>query len=311
MRNRATNWLALSFLRRIVPTPAPWPERRSVTGFSTPKHPRPVADQRSHLPAPHAKLNISILALGRCAVLSGFLVLVALSPLAVAQDAATTFDAANRLYEQGNYMEAVAAYEQMLAGGQTSPAVYFNLGNALFKSGQIGRAIATYRHTEQLTPRDPDLRANLRFARNQVQGPTLRARFWERALAQFSLDEWTQATAVVIWLTFGLLTIRQLRPTWKPALRTWTLLAGIASLLLLACLTLGWRAQTQNQIAIVVANETNLRASPFEESQSVFTANDGAELRVLDLKDDWLQVTDGQRRIGWIKGDAVIMWPRS
>jgi Flp pilus assembly protein TadD len=69
--------------------------------------------------------------------------------------------------------EAAAAYEQILTNGAVSPALYFNLGNAHFKAGQLGRAIAAYRQAERLTPRDPDVRANLQFARNRVQGPTL------------------------------------------------------------------------------------------------------------------------------------------
>ncbi|MCW5554157.1 MAG: tetratricopeptide repeat protein [Verrucomicrobiae bacterium] len=312
MRIRSTNCLAWSFLRRTDSTPSPLPERRSVTGISRVGDDKPIADRRSGQPVLRARQGFSISVFVRYILLSGLLLLkVPGSLLAVAPDATTTFDAANRLYEQGHFKEAAVAYEQMLAAGQTSPAVYFNLGNALFKSGQIGRAIALYRELEQRTPRDPDLRANLQFARHQVQGPTLRARFWERALAQLSLDEWTRFSAVLLWLTFALLTVQQLRPNWKRPLRSWTLLAGVALLLLLACLTLAWRGQTQNEIAIVVANEASLRASPFEESQSVFIANDGAELRVLDQKDDWLQVTDGNRRIGWIKGDAVIIFPRS
>jgi len=50
---------------------------------------------------------------------------------------------------------------------------------------------------------------------------------------------------------------------------------------------------------------------PFDESPSAFTARDGAELRVLDHKDDWLQVTDGTRRVGWVKRDAALVSPSS
>ena len=75
------------------------------------------------------------------------------------------FDTANKLYEEGKFAEAAAAYESLVQSRQVSAALYFNLGNAWFKSGQIGRAIAAYRQAEQMTPRDPDLRANLQFAR--------------------------------------------------------------------------------------------------------------------------------------------------
>src|SRR5215469_5260146 len=72
--------------------------------------------------------------------------------------AESAFDEANKLYEQGKYTEAANGYEKILQSGQVSAAVLYNLGNAFFKSGQLGRAIATYRRAQQLAPRDPDLR---------------------------------------------------------------------------------------------------------------------------------------------------------
>src|SRR5204862_132447 len=82
--------------------------------------------------------------------------------------------------QPGPFAEAAAAYEKIVAGGRVSSALYFNLGNALFKSGRIGRAIANYRLAEQLAPRDPDIRANLRFARNHVNGVEARLPAWWR-----------------------------------------------------------------------------------------------------------------------------------
>jgi len=79
--------------------------------------------------------------------------------------------------------------------------------------------------------------------------------------------------------------------------------------LLLACLALAWTGHTLHKTAIVTAKEATVRNGPFDESPSAFTAHDGAELRVLDRKDDWLQVTDGTRRAGWVKRDAVLVSP--
>src|SRR3954465_12492039 len=102
-----------------------------------------------------------------------------------AQDGPSAFEAANRLYFEGKFPEAATTYGMLAQSGQTSAALYFNWGNALFKAGQIGRAIAAYRQAEALAPRDPDVRANLQFARNQRQGPTLspaRSHQWLRKL---------------------------------------------------------------------------------------------------------------------------------
>ena len=78
----------------------------------------------------------------------------------------------------------------------------FNWGNALFKSGQLGRAIAVYRRAEALSPRDPDLRANLQFARNSVTGGAgARPDRWRHWLNRWTLNEWTASAAIAALLS--------------------------------------------------------------------------------------------------------------
>jgi len=218
----------------------------------------------------------------------------------------TEFDAANKLYAQNKFPEATAAYQKLIEAGSVAPALYFNLGNAFFKSGQIGRAIAAYQQAAALTPRDPDIRANLQFARNQVQGPTVRPGFLQRSLATLSLNEWASLCAASLWVTFGLLALRQFKPALAPGLRTWTLLMALVTLALVAGTAAAFAGGPGHNLAIVTAREATVRNSPFDESPAVFSANDGAELRVVDRKDDWLQVTDGAKRFGWLKRTAVI-----
>src|SRR6266700_7137667 len=129
-----------------------------------------------------------------------------------AESPTSAFEAANKLYKQGKHSEAAANYQKLIQAGRVSAALYFNLGNSFFKSGQIGRAIAAYRQAERITPRDPDLRANLRFARNQIQGPTLAVNSWQRWLRKLTLNEWTLLAAASLWLWFLLLAFLQWRP---------------------------------------------------------------------------------------------------
>jgi tetratricopeptide (TPR) repeat protein len=223
--------------------------------------------------------------------------------------ASTAFDAANKLYEEGKFSDAAAAYERLLQGGVSSPALYFNWGNAQFKAGRTGRAIAAYRKAEELVPRDPDVRANLRFAREQVQGPTMRAGWSERLLGALSLNEWSVSAVVALWMLFALLVVWQIRPAAKRPLRNWGFLAAAFLVVLGTGLALRLHARLGAQTAIVVVSDATVRNGPFEESPTAFTARDGAELRVLDQKDDWLQVTAGPRRLGWLPRKQVVVVP--
>jgi len=223
-----------------------------------------------------------------------------------AEISATAFESANKLYEEGKFSDAATAYARLLQGGQTSAALYFNLGNAFFKSGQIGRAIAAYRLAGQLTPRDPDVRANLQFARNQTQGPTLSPNRWQRWLGRLTLNEWTVLAACAVWLWLVLLAVLQWRPGLRTAFRGYGVALAIAALALCALAGAAFYQARVSRVEIVIAKEADVRNGPLTESKTAFTAHDGAELQVLDQKDEWLEVSAGPREIGWLRRDQVL-----
>jgi hypothetical protein len=241
----------------------------------------------------------------------GLAVLIPLHGMASAEGTVADFDAANKLYEQGKFTEAAAAYQHLLQSGRTSPAVHFNLGNAYFRNGQMGQAIAAYRQAELMTPRDPDVRANLQFARNQIQGPTISTPGWQRWLKELSLNEWAYMAAASLWVWLGVLTIVQWRPVLKPGLRKSSIALGLIAVLLNTCLLIVLRVDRFSRTAVVIAPEATVRQGPLDESQTTFTVHDGAELQVLDRKDEWLQVTTDPRRIGWVRRDQVVLTPPS
>jgi hypothetical protein len=168
--------------------------------------------------------------------------------------------------------------------------------------------MVNYRRAEQLAPRDPDIRANLGFARNTVPaGITLRRPFWQRRLPRLTLNEWVVAVMVPGWAWFALLALGQARPALRPVLRRYVVLAASATALGGVGLWLGWRLQFQTQTAVVVVKEAVLRHGPLDESPSLQTLRDGQELRVVDSKDGWLQLAGANRGVGWLKQDQVIV----
>jgi tetratricopeptide (TPR) repeat protein len=217
----------------------------------------------------------------------------------------SSFDAANVLYEQGQFAAAAAAYEGVIASGLQSSALLFNLGNAWFKAGHLGRAIAAYRQAARLTPRDPDLRANLAFAREQRRGPSLTSGWFARGSAHLTVDEWTLLACAAAWAWLLSWALLRLRPDWSSVLRKLTFTFLVAAVLLAVCLASVWR-QSRAPAAVVVAAEVPVRHGPLEESQPAFTLYDGAEVEVLDRKDPWLQVSADGKQIGWLKSEHVL-----
>jgi hypothetical protein len=242
------------------------------------------------------------------------LVMLALMVLRVPGQAAVSaeaFDAANKLYDAEKFGDAAVAYGKLLQSGQASSAIYFNLGNAFFRAGEIGRAILAYRHAEQLAPRDPDIRANLQFARNQVQGPTRNVPGWQRALGKLNLNEWTWLASAAVWLCLLMLTMFQIRPTLKPFLRNYLVAMAAVTLCLCGCLVLVLQQTRFSPCAIVVGRDAAVHQGPLDESKTAFTAHDGAELQVIDQKDNWLEVRTDPQHFGWVNGEQALMLNQS
>jgi tetratricopeptide (TPR) repeat protein len=226
-----------------------------------------------------------------------------------AADVAADFSAANKLYAEGKFADAAGAYGKVLQTGAQSPALLFNAGNAEFKAGHLGKAIAAYRQAELLAPRDAELRANLAFVRNQVQGATLRESRWQNWVGSLTLNEGAMLTAVFFWLMFGLLAARQMRPALAPKLQGATRWAVVLTVCSGAVLALQAANHFNASVAVVTSAEAIARSGPFEDAQSAFTAHDGAELRVLDRHDDWVQVANGAGKIGWLRQKQVEVLP--
>jgi hypothetical protein len=223
-----------------------------------------------------------------------------------AADVSATFDSANKLYEQGKFADAAATYTNMIHSGTVSPAIYFNLGNAYFKSGQLGRAIAAFRDAEDLAPRDPDVRANLQFTRSRVQAPTGSPASWRQWLTALTLNEWAILSAVIVWVWLGLWILIQFRPQLKPSLRAALWCGGVAIFICGGCTYAAWSSES-TPTAIVVTKDAVLHNGPLEEAPTAATVHDGAELPVLDTKNDWLQVRADNQHVGWIKREQVTL----
>ena len=226
-----------------------------------------------------------------------------------AADVATDFSAANKFYAEGKFADAASTYEKILASGATSPNLLFNYGNAEFKSGNLGKAIAAFRRAELLAPRDSEIRANLNFVRNQVQGATVRESFWQNWLGNLSLNEWTVFAAIAFWLTFLLLAAKQIRPALTAKLKSATWF--FAALTIFSGTIVGVQAANHftKETAVVISSAVTARSGPFDDAQNAFAIHDGAELSVLDRRDDWVQVADGSGKTGWLPAKQVEVLP--
>lgn len=77
------------------------------------------------------------------------------------------------LYKKGRFKAAATAFQESILTGNVpdEAAAYYNLGNAQFQIGNLGRAIESYKHSLRLNPQDADAQHNLELARQLMKNP--------------------------------------------------------------------------------------------------------------------------------------------
>jgi len=76
---------------------------------------------------------------------------------------------ANAAYSEGNFDKAITDYEKILAQDLHSAALYYNLANAYFKKGELGKALLYYNRASRIAPGDEDIRHNQEYAEKMTR----------------------------------------------------------------------------------------------------------------------------------------------
>lgn len=232
---------------------------------------------------------------------------------AFAQSPGEALRQARAAYDRGDYQAAVAGFQSLLRQGLESGELYYNLGNAEFKSGRIGRAIASYRRALKRTPEDEDVRYNLDFARTFVNQPRAGqtnplAQLANQALSMFQGQSLAVMAMAAYWLLAGLaawlLRSRGGNTGWRWATAAASLLflvlAGWASLRIIVDRTRQW--------GVVVAERAEARNGPKSDYQVGFIIPEGREVRVLGREGEWIAVGLPQEGYkGWIQSSEIIL----
>jgi tetratricopeptide (TPR) repeat protein len=218
------------------------------------------------------------------------------------------FEEANNHYRQGQYQQAIEQYEQILDNGQASGALYYNLGNSYFKTGQLGLAVLNYERAKQYIPQDSDLRANYAFALSQVkrtsstQSPSFIKKTWQSYQQQFSLDR----LAKIIFALYagGLFVLAVYICSGRSAVLLRIGLGLIAVLLVLHITTFYFKKNLEARAA-VMTQPADALFEPQIKATKHFTLFEGTRVQILEQRDDWIKVQRLDGKMGWSPASAV------
>ena len=219
------------------------------------------------------------------------------------------WEAGAAAYSEGNWEGAASAWGAIEAEGLESPELYYNIGNAYFKSSDYAHAILYYERALKLDPSYSDARFNLEFAKESVQDriesvPEFFLKTWTRKLGYlFSSDVW--AVLFFLFLALALAGGLLFLLGSGGASRRTGFFAGLAALLLALC-CLGFSvsqktAYNRADSAVVTVPVSSVKSTPGAESaKDLFVLHEGTKVRILDEVGGWWNIELSDGRQGWI-----------
>ena len=226
---------------------------------------------------------------------------------------AVTKAEADSAYVRGQYQQAISDYESLLKQG-ASAELYYNLGNAYYRTENIPQAVLNYERALLLSPSDRDIRFNLQIARSKTFDkivPESEMFFvtWYRAMVNMmSVDGWARTALFAMGLTIILLLVYLFADRlW---LRKAGFFGGVALLILFVMSNLFAWQQKQDLInrkgAIIFAPSVTVKSTPAANGTDLFILHEGTKVVIIDgSMKDWKEIRLADGKEGWIESKKI------
>ena len=225
-----------------------------------------------------------------------------------------SLSAANQLYSKSKYQDAIRKYQYVIGQGFEASELYFNLGNAYYKSGQPTMAILNYERAKKLAPNDDDIRYNLDLARIQIidnivplpEGGFLR---WLRQLiSSKSINFWGVFSLITFFTFLFLFGLFLLSRTFRvKRFAFWFSIAAVS----ISAITFTFGSTMKSKLvnhrtAVITDRSVRVKASPSETGTELFIVHEGVTVQLIDELGEWINVSLPDGNKGWVKESAMV-----
>lgn len=218
-------------------------------------------------------------------------------------------DSAKSNYDKGAFNLAIEQYESIKSKGLTSPDLYYNLGNAYFRNGQLGFSILNFEKAIKSNPSHENAKFNLELANTKLADKF-------EAIPQASIarilvgvnngvsHNVISIIAVAIFLFgVGLFLFAKKEKNRKRVKFAKVLLVFGALITFVA-----WQQKSAvdtYKSGITLSSSANIFSEPNPSSILLFEIHEGTKLEILSKSGDWLNIKAPNNEVGWVELESL------
>ena len=235
-----------------------------------------------------------------------------LTSIVLADQAQDMFNEANQLYQDGQFEVAIEKYEAILAANYESGELYYNLANAYYKMGNIGKARLNYERSLLWLEGDEAVTQNLELLKmrlvDQIEAPPklFLTVWWNSLLNLFNTTTLGIVVLVLFWIVLLSAAVflyfrKRGRIRWKSVFVT-TLLLWL--FLLVVWINKIYLFETE-KYGVILASTITVHAEPSKDTTDLFVLHEGTRVRVERSINGWLEIRLEDGKTGWLQDDAL------
>lgn len=216
---------------------------------------------------------------------------------------------AAELYANQNWNESAELYAKIVSEGAVSPELYYNLANAHYKAGQLGKAILNYERALQLRPNYKDAAFNLRFVNRQIVDKIdaiepFFLKTWANAIARLFASNtwaWISIALFVLFLATTLIYVFG-KYRWLRKTAFFTALFSLIFTLVAMSYAISLRNRLDARAeAIVMVPSTTVKSAPDSSGTEIFVLHEGTKVVVKsELSSGWVEIRIADGNVGWL-----------
>lgn len=220
---------------------------------------------------------------------------------------------ANDAYSMGQYETALADYRQIEDAGYESYKLYYNMGNAYYKTDNMGKAILYYEKALKLNPAGKDAMNNLQIAKLRTLDkidvlPEFIIGTWVKDIRNMmSSNGWGYTAVGLLVLVCVLLLLFKFAPTTGGRKLSFVL-ACVAFLFFIFSLMFAINLRVKansDDFAVVMVPVSNVKSAPNSTGNNLFILHEGSKVEILEQAGKWCRIEISDGRQGWLESDDV------
>ncbi len=222
-------------------------------------------------------------------------------------------DSANSEYSKGNFENAVKLYESITNKGLEAPELYFNLGNAYYKSNNTAYAILNYERAKKLNPNDEDINVNLKLANQKIEdkidvAPQLFLTEWKDGIVHL-MTEKAWSVLCIFSVVIALLLFAIYVSTHNRTIKQISFFGGTIFILTSGILFFiaehKYYLTKYSSDAIITSASITATGSPNEKGTKLFILHEGTKVNITQEDNNWTEIKIANGNVGWIQSNTL------